>query len=915
MSATAPLLATKLYIPRPQPSLAPRPRLTARLAESLTCPLTLISASAGFGKTTLLSEWIADLRLRISDGEVAWLSLDAGDNDPIRFWSYFIAALQTVKTGLGADVSPLLHSPQPPSIESILTPLLNDLAAIPDDFALILDDYHVIDSPALHDGLTFLIDHLPPHAHVIVTSRADPSLPLARLRARGQLLEFRADDLRFTLDEAVAFLNQAMGLGLSALDVAALEERTEGWIAGLQLAALSMQGRGAERISGFIAAFTGSNRYIVDYLAEEVLQRQPTDIQSFLWQTSILERLSGPLCNAVTAQTQAQAILERLERANLFLIPLDSDRQWYRYHHLFAEVLRSHLRQTQPALVPELHRRASVWYEQHRFAPDAVRHALAASDSERAARLIEETGESLFKRGEHATLQGWIDALPEETVRARPQLAVFRARIFVILSQLDSAEQWLRDAERGTGAEAALLTESILSEVAALRANIAIYRNDLPGAIALAHQALERMPADNMRLRGEVMQYLGGAYGLGGDFVKSSQAYAEASRLAGAAGDVNTAVYAMFNQGAIQDAQGQLRRAAETYRRCLELAEERGVGRMPITALIQRDLAELSYQWNDLEAATAQISEAIARSERGALPRVLVVSYITLARILNAQGDGARALETILKAEQMVQERSLPARHAGMVAAYKIRLWLAQGNLDGASAWAQTSGLGVDDRLDYLHEIEHVALARVLVARGEVDRAVRFLERLRQAAEAEGRMSDVIPIMALEAVAWQGIQPTGTVQARAVLEQALALAEPEGYIRPFVDEGEPMGLLIADCRLQIEKRARSVDTEHSRRLLTYADRLLAAFGDSSTAPQPSEIGHPPSAIGNLIEPLTEREREVLRLVAEGLSDRQIAEQMTVVVGTVKRHLNNVYGKLGVHSRTQALARAKDLALL
>ncbi|MGH8630565.1 MAG: hypothetical protein ACREU7_07350, partial [Burkholderiales bacterium] len=758
---------------------------------------------------------------------VAWLSLDAGDNDPTRFWTYFIAALQTLNPSLGADALALLQSPQPPPLESILTLLLNDLATFSSDFILILDDYHLIDTPSLHDGLAFLVDHLPPEMRMVIAGRTDPPLPLARLRARGHLAELRATDLRFTLDEAAAFLNRAMGLNLTAADIAALETRTEGWIAGLQLAALSMQGH--HDVAGFIATFTGSHRYIVDYLAEEVLQRQPADIQNFLLQTSILDRLSGPLCEAITGLAHSHTVLERLERSNLFAIPLDDQRKWYRYHHLFAEVLRSRLQQAQPNLIPEMHRRASEWCEANGWGAEAIHHALAALDFDRAAGLIEESAEILLKRGEHTTLQGWLDALPEEAARSRPRLALFRAKTLVITSQLDVAEKWLQDAEGAADTESAVLVKSISSEIAAIRSDIAMYRNDLPRALVLLQQALEEMPADNILLRGKVLQSLGGVYALGGDLVKGSQAYAEAAHLAEAAGDMNTAVYAIFNQGAIQDAQGLLHQAAATFRRCLELAETHGVGRMPITALAHRDLAELSYQWNDLETATAQVREAIARSERGALPRVLVVSYITLARILNAQGDGVGVLETIFKAEQLVQQHNLPARHAGMVAACKIRLWLAQGNIADASAWAEASGLGGDDKLDYLHESEHIALARVLIARGEWDQAAKFLARLRQAAEAEGRIADAIHIIAVEAVALQGIQPGGAAQARARLEQALALAEPEGYIRAFVDEGGPLRLLMADCRRQMAQSARDAGDEGLRRLLAYVDKLLAAF--------------------------------------------------------------------------------------
>ncbi len=502
MPATQDLLATKLYIPHVRSQIVPRPRMIARLNQTQLCPLTLICAPPGFGKTTLLSQWIPT-----SEWCVCWVSLDGSDNDPIRFWSYFIAALQSLKPELGATALELLQSPQPPPVESILTLLLNDIAAFNVDFALVLDDYHVITKPAIHAALAFLIDHLPPHMQVVITSRIDPPLPLARLRVRGQLTELRAADLRFTPDEVAAFLNEVMGLRLSADEVAALEQRTEGWIAGLQLAALSMQDHAD--IASFIRSFTGSHAYIIDYLAEEVVQRQSAEIRSFLLQTSILERMNGPLCDAVTGRSDSQPLLEQLEHANLFITPLDDRREWYRYHHLFAEVLQVHLRRDQPELAPELHGRASEWCEQHGLTAEAIGHALSAADFERAARLVEQTAWTLIGHGELSTLQTALDRLPAPLVQARPRLGLAYATILSISNRLAALEARLNEvdgvlADDKLRRDESLLADrdALLGQSAILRAHLALeHYEDPPRAVDLCRQALARISSENTQLR------------------------------------------------------------------------------------------------------------------------------------------------------------------------------------------------------------------------------------------------------------------------------------------------------------------------------------------------------------------------------------------------------------------------------
>ena len=911
MLAGAPLLKTKLYIPRARPNLVPRPRLIRRLNEAVERSLTLVSAPAGFGKTTLLSEWIPQCQKC-----VAWLSLDDGDNDPARFWMYVVATLQRLSADLGEMALSLLQSPQPPPIESVVTLVVNDVAEFTDRFSLVLDDYHVINIPAIHESLALLIDHIPPQIHLVITSRADPPLPLARLRVRGQITEIRAADLRFTPAEAAAFLNQATGLTLPAGAIAAVEARTEGWIAGLQLAALAMSEEGTRQASPpspdrmrqmrstsqFVKAFADSNTYVVDYLVEEVLRGQSEETERFLLHTSVLDRLSGSLCDAVVGPVgdwscDSQTALEQLDRANLFLTPLDGERQWYRYHPLFADVLRSRLRQAHPDRVPELHRRAAAWFAQNDLIAEAVHHALAARDFDQVADLVERTATAMRKRGEMATLRGWIDQLPAEVVRARPWLGLIRALGFVYTHQLDAAERCAQDVEqavRGTRLEAELM-----GELLALRARLAHRHNDFLRAVELAEQALALIPPSDMLLRGQVALVLGNVSYYSDRPAASIRAFAESARLAEEAGDLHTALNAICNQGIMQTIGGQLRQAAITYRHGLQLAADRKAERLPINGALHTNLATVLYEWNELESAAAHLREAVERSDGGQDPYAMMLSRAHLARTLQALGNADGAEQAIQRALDIARERNMPRLSTVDAMACRVAVWLMQGNRAALAQWVRDSGLGADDALSAVQEPEHIALARVLIALGETDPALRLLDRLLAAAVAGQRRVVQIELRALQALAFRTRNDAD--QALAVLDQALSLAEPEGYLRTFVDAGEPMRLLVADLR----------PWTSDDRLRSYADTLLAAFPSPATTVQ-SEIRFP---ISEMVEPLTDRELEVLRLVADGLSDRQVADRLTVVVGTVKRHLNNLYGKLGAHSRTQALARARELGLL
>jgi len=937
-----PLLTTKLYIPPVRPELVSRPRLIERLNAGLHRKLTLISAPAGFGKTTLLSEWVAGC-----GRPVAWISLDEGDNDLTRFLAYFVVALQTLEAGIGEGVLSVFQAPQPPPIEPVLMALINEIAAVPNPFVLVLDDYHLITAQPIHDALTFLLDHLPAQMHLGLATRAEPPLPIARLRGRGQLTELRQADLRFTPDKATEFLNRVSGLELSTDDVATLASCTEGWIAGLQMAALavrslgspqslvSMQGR--KDVTGFIQAFTGSDRYILDYLVEEVLQRQPDSIQTFLLQTAILDRLTGSLCDAILdigdwrsgigdhtqypiSNIQSQAILEYLEASNLFIIPLDNERRWYRYHRLFADLLRSRLRQAHSDLVPTLHRRASEWYEQNEFMGAAIDHALSAGDFERAAHLIEQVAEATLMRSEVATFLGWVERLPDELVRARPSLCLFHAWALLLAGRpLDAVESRLQDVSGDS--------DLMPSKVAPLRAYIAILRGQIPRATELSRQALEQLPEDDSFLRGIAAWNLGLSYLVSGDVVAGSHAFDEAIRMSQEAGNIMIAVMALSHLAQQYMGEGQLYKAAEIYERALELAADRQGNPLPIASEALIGLGRLAREWNDLEAATRYLTEGIELARRWGEIGVLD-GYISLARVKQAQGDVDGARDVIQKAQQVAAKTDATELDDFFVDALQARLWIAQGELEAAMRWVEERGLalpapstvegseaegldrgagsteleGSDTLLNYyLRKYEHLVLARLLIAQGQPEEALALLEPLLSRQELN-RL--VIEIQALRALAFQA--QGNVAQAMTALEHALSLAEPGGYVRIFIDEGPPM------ARLLYEAAARGIAPE-------YAGRLLAAF-DLETKDERRKTKLSPSSFvlgpsSSLVEPLSERELEVLELIAEGLSNREIAGRLVISLSTVKGHTANIYGKLSVHSRIQAVARARDFGLL
>ncbi len=915
---STPILATKLYIPPHRPNIVLRPRLIERLNEGLghnqafDRKLSLISAPAGFGKTTLVSHWVAGCQQ-----PAAWLSLDEGDNNPTRFLAYLVAALQTVAPTIGKGVLGALQSPQPPPTEPILTALLNDITTVPDPFILVLDDYHVIEAQPVGETLTFLLQHLPPQMHLVIATREDPPLPLARYRARGQLTELRTADLRFTPAEAAGFLNQGMGLNLSAEEIAALETRTEGWIAGLQMAALSMQGR--TDTASFIQVFTGSHRFVLDYLVEEILQRQPGRVRRFLLQTSMLDRLSGPLCAAVTRQEDSKGMLETLERSNLFVVPLDDERHWYRYHRLFADVLKARAIEEQPNEVSGLHQRASVWYEQNDLLPDAVRHALSATDFERAAGLIELAWPAMDGSFQSALWLEWVKDLPDDLVRVRPVLSVGYAWALLAGGKMEASEARLRDAERWldttadtneqpeiSSAEMVVVDEaqfrSLPASIATARAYRALALADVPGTVKYARQALALLPEGDRQWHGAALSLLGLAQYTSGDLKAADRSLVDFMADMQEASNIPDVISITFILADIRLTLGRLREAIHTYKHSLQLATSQG-GPLPLgTADLYRGLSELYCERDDLETAVQHLLTSKKLGEQAALTDWQHRLCVAQARIKEAQGELDDALELLGEAERLYIRTPLP--DVRPIAALKTRMWIRQGRLAEALGWVHERGLSIDDDLSYLREFEYVTLARVFIAEykrdqadGAMRKAMALLERLLQAAEAGGRMGSVIEILVLQAVAHQA--QGDTPSAFVPLARALALAEPEGYVRIFVDEGPPIEALLQEA-------AKHGPATKRGPTLNYVRQLQAALG---TAEGKTAVLPP------LIEPLSERELNVLKLLGTELSGPEIARELMVSLNTMRTHTKNIYNKLGVNNRRAAVRRAKELDLL
>jgi LuxR family maltose regulon positive regulatory protein len=906
------LLATKLRVPRLQRGFVPRLRLVEALDEGLARRLILVCGPAGSGKTALLADWG-----RRGSRPVAWLSLDAGDNDPARFWRHAVAALDRVRPGIAELAGPLLGPPAPPSFEGLVTALINELAAQPGDgeLLLVLDDYHLIDTRQAHDSLVFLLEHLPSGLHLVLASRSDPPLPLARLRAAGQLAELRTGDLRFTAAEAAALLRETAGDVLPIAAVAALAARTEGWAAGLQLAGLSL--RGQPDVTAFVAAFSGSHRYVLDYLAGEVLEGQTDRVREFLLETSVLERLSGRLCDAVTGRTDSQAMLEQVERANLFLVPLDEVRGWWRYHHLFADLLRARLKQHQPGRVAALHHNAAAWCEEHGLADEAVRHALAAGDTTWAARLIERHFDETFWPGERATVQRWLSAVPAQLAGSRPRLCLVRAILALASSDaegagppLDAAERAFTDAtdepfEPSAGKAASLLV-NVPAAIALGRASLAQLRGDADGTAAFASQTLTKTGEGESMLGSTARWLLAMAEWLRGRVAEAERAFAASITGWRAAGERYSAAYGCHHLGQVQRAQGRLDAAVGTYQQALEITAAPGRPAMPAAGIAFVGTGEVAYQRNELEAALRQVTEGIERCRQLTYTQPLATGLAALAWIRQASGDPGGAREAIADAERVAPGPDVTSL-LNPVPAQRARLLLAQGEVAAAARWVEERGLAPDDEPCYLREPEHLVLARVLLAQDRPGPALALLGRLHAAATTQGRTGSVIEIGALRALA---LAADGK-EAAAVdaLAQALMLGFPQGYVRVFADEGPPMAASVA--RLVAVQKA---DQAAAREIpLGYLAQLLRAFGQEPAAPGTGRAAA--AAVPGLAEQLTARELEILALLAAGTPNPRIAEQLVVSLDTVKKHVSHILGKLGAANRTEAVTRARQLGLI
>jgi LuxR family transcriptional regulator, maltose regulon positive regulatory protein len=878
------LLATKLYVPKPRTNVVIRSRLHERLRVGAQGKLTLISAPAGFGKTTLISAWLASNPI-----SAAWVSLDRADSDPTRFLAYLVSGLQRLVPQLDTAVLTLLQSPQPPPSETILTLLLNDLAAISADIVLILDDYHTIENQAIDSVVSFFIDHLPPQLHLIIATREDPSLPLARLRARGQLTEVRAADLRFNLPEASGFLNDAMGLNLAADAISALEQRTEGWVAGLQLAAISLQGQ--IHTAQFIQGFTGSHHFVLDYLLEEVLQQQPQEIQDFLIQTSILGRLCGSLADAVVdgMQQPAQAIIEYLERANLFLIPLDNERQWYRYHHLFAELLRQRLPQHQihQQHIAELHIRASNWYETHHLELEAFQHATAANDIERAERLIEEQNMPLHHRGAARMILEWLASLPINTLNARPALWWRHGALLLVNGQTAGVAEKLQAAEDALPDTAATTHRNLIGRIATARATLALTRYDSEAMIHQSQRALEYLPEANSNTRANALWTLGFAYQLQKNYPAARDALQQSIVLSQRSQSVFTTILASISLGNVQEAENQLYTAAATFRHVLELS-----GDQPLQVVNEAHLglARILYQWNNLPLAESHAQQGIhlARQYDQVIDR-FIIAELLLARIKLAQDDPDAAAVLLAQASEAVRQPQFRHR-AGEVAAGQVAFLMQKGEHASAKQLAEAYDIPISQ-------------VRLLLAQGEPQAALRLLRPLHQQAEAHGWLAELLQILVLEALAeYSG---GNTDQACQFLLQALAATEPQGILRMFLDEGTAMEALLAEAA--------------DRRIMPHAIKpLLAAFQRLYTQPVSTGQAAAPALIpagAELIEPLSQRELEILQLVAQGLSNEAISKRLFLALSTVKGHNQRIFEKLQVERRTEAVARARALGLI
>jgi LuxR family maltose regulon positive regulatory protein len=903
----ATLLESKYRVPRARPGTVARPRLMSDLVASGLPPLTVVAAPAGFGKSTLLADWLA--ALAGDDTVVAWLSLDESDNDLPQFLAYVVSALGAATDVVGTGALQQL-SASSTSTDAALTTLVNELDRLPTHLVLVLDDYHLVSAPEVHEAMTFLLAHQPPELHVVLATRADPPLPLARMRARGQLREVRAADLRFTVEEAAAYLNEAMGLTLSDAEVTALDGRTEGWIAALQLAALSMQGR--DDAGAFIAGFAGDDRYVVDYLAEEVLARQPADVRDFLLETSVLERLSGPLCDAVTGRDDGRATLVALERANLFVVPLDDRRQWYRYHHLFADVLRAHLRELHPDREAELHRRASTWFESAGDTSQAISHALATGDTSRAADLMEPAMPMMGRERREAERARWLQSLPDDVLRVRPVLAVTYAGALAQVSDFATVGDRLSAVERSLRRDDGSWPETpppgfvvvdldayraLPASIEMYRAALALHAGDPDGAVRRAREALALAPPDESLVRAGAGAIGGLAAWATGDLAAAHAAYTESVAGLRSIGFVADVLGCSITLGDLCQTQGRLGAALRTYEQGLDLAASTGPEPVRGAADMHVGMASVLLERGDLAGAAEQLAVSQALGEAMWLPQNAYRSRLVAARLRELDGDLDGALALLDEAERVYNGDYSP--EVRPVPAVRARLRIRRGELGPADSWAADRQLSADDELPYLREYEHVTYARLLLARSRaggdgaaLDAAHRLVTRLLAEAGPGGRTGTVIELLVLQSLARQAGREVPA--ATEALGRAVALAEPEGYLRIFADEGPPIATLLK----ALPRQATAIG---------YVRRLLAAMTRTE--------GRTAGATKGLVEPLSERELDVLRLLGSDLDGPDIARELSVSLNTMRTHTKSIYAKLGVTSRRAAVRQAQDLDLL
>jgi len=909
-----PILKIKTYIPSFTGNKVIRSRLLTLLQEGLLHPLTLISAPAGFGKTTLLSEWAS-----VATMPVAWFSIDKNDNDPVQFMTYMMSALESIQPGIGSEVLLMLRSFRPIPAQSIQVSLCNRLLETKTPFAVVLDDYHLIESQEIHQFITYFMEHLPPNVHVILSTRSDPPIPLSRLRARRQLVEIRSQDLRFTAEESIDFLNQVMGLSLSGEEIATLETRTEGWVVGLQLAALSLRGR--KDTGTFIQAFSGSHQYILDYLVEEVLSRQPDEILHFLLRTSVLERLNSALGNAVTGRQNSQDILETLERGNLFLVSLDDERHWYRYHHLFAELLQVRLHEMWPDDIPGLHHRAAQWFENFGSGTEAIQHAIAAQDYIHAARLIEQSAANMWSGNEGYLVFRWMNALPEEIIQTRPRLNCCKAWVLIhdahfeeARTVLDAAEKFL--VEQNEDKDIDPYASESLGMICSIRSAVNSNLGNATLAMQDANTALELLPKNNLIWRGLAYLSLGFAHEVAGDAEQAGQAMIEADITAEKSRDLPLSLLIKYNLGDLHLLQGSLREANEFFKQVVSLAKFNKAERLHELgeALVER--AWVLCEWNKLGEANEQVRRGLEIGRQIGSFIIQIMGHLAYARILQALGKLDAAYDEVEQARQIAETNQIPI-YAVAAEAYEIRLDLLTGNLDRAKIWRQKKEKMLSDAPEdgiafppHYFEPDAFTLARVLFTEGHTTEAKMRLDNMLQLAGSANKSSRRIEILVLLALVFQNLNdPTC---AWAFLEQALCLAEPHSYQRIFLDEGYRMELLLD---WGIEQEMIKDD-----RILAYVENLLHTFSTErtfQTAHEEKIIPRPvsPSQRTALAEPLTSRENDVLNLMAQGLSNQQIASKMVLSIGTVKIHIHHILEKLAVPNRALAVIRSKELRLL